>query len=82
MVVKIALLLVVIPLIASLVYHSSFTEIGLEMSWQRAKRDFFTKRTITTRTDFVKNEQMIARFALFMATLMWFAVLVSIFIGG
>ena len=81
MVVKIALLLF-IPLLAAFIHHSSFTEIGLEMSWQRAKRDFFTKRTITTRTDFVKNEQMIARFMLFLTTLMWFAVLVSIFVGG
>ena len=76
------LLLVLIPLLVTFFYHSSFTEIGLEMSWERAKRDSFTKRTVTTRTDFVKNQRMVARFALSMLTLMWLAVLYSSFFGG
>lgn len=78
---KIAFLLF-IPILAGVFYHSGVTEIGLEMSWERAKRDPFTKRTVTTRTDFVRNQQMVARFALSMLTLMWFAVLFNVVLGG
>ena len=40
---------------------------------------FFTKQTVTTRTDFVKNQRMVGHFALFM---LWIAVLYSVFTGG
>jgi hypothetical protein len=80
--VKITLLLVVTPLLAASFYHSSFTEIGLEMSWEQVQRDFLMKRTLTTRTDFVKNQRMVARFALSILTVTWFAVLCSSFFGG